>query len=219
MTVIDVLERLVAERWSCRGYLEKPVEPNTLQRLLRVAQRSPSWCNTQPWQIVVTTGTETARLREAMAADTKVGSDIAFPASYDGVYAQRRRASGWQLYEAVGVEKGDRAASEAQGNRNFEFFGAPHVAVVTTAAALGPYGAIDCGLYVQSFLLAAHALGLGACAQAALALRSEFLRDHFGLDSDRHVVCGISFGYPDPSHPTNSYRTARADLEETVTLR
>ena len=102
--------------------------------------------------------------------------------------------------------------------RNFEFFGAPHVAILTTDADLGVYGAIDCGLYVDSFLLAAQALGLGACAQAALAAGPPFLRDYFDLPDTRKVVCGISFGYADPDHPTATYRTSRAALEDVVTF-
>ena len=219
MTDLDVLERLLAERWSCRGYTDKPVDPATIQRILAVAGRTPSWCNTQPWNVVVTSPAETAAMRDAMAADERLGSDIAFPEGYSGVHAERRRESGWQLYEAVGVQKGDREASAAQMMRNFEFFGAPHVAIVTTSAALGPYGAVDCGLFIDTFLLAAQAAGLGACAQAAVAMRSGFLHDYLGLDDDRQVVCGIAFGHPDPEHPTNSYRTTRIPVEDFATLR
>lgn len=218
-TPIDALEQLLADRWSCRGFTDQQVDTATIERLLTVAQRTPSWCNTQPWHVVVTAGGETERLKQAMGDDERFGADIDFPESYEGVYAERRRESGWQLYEAVGVAKGDRAGSAAQTMRNFEFFGAPHVAIVTTTRSLGVYGAVDCGLYVQTFLLAAQALGLGACAQAALAMRSELLREWFDLDADRQVVCGISFGYPDPDHPTASYRTTRATLEQAADLR
>lgn len=214
-----VLERLLTDRWSCRGFTDEPVPRDVIERLLTIAQRTPSWCNTQPWQLVITSGEETAKLRDAFLESFDwAGSDFEFPVSYNGVYRERRRESGWQLYEAVGVQKGDREASALQMLRNFEFFGAPHVAILTTDADLGVYGAIDCGLYVDSFLLAAQALGLGACAQAALAAGSPFLRDYFDLDDSRRVVCGISFGYADPDHPTATYRTSRVGLEDVVTF-
>lgn len=214
----EVLDQLLDERWSCRGYTDEPIAPETLRELVTMAARTPSWCNTQPWQVDLTSGQATVQLREAMAADERFGSDIDFPPSYEGVYAERRRESGWQLYEAVGVAKGDRAGSAAQTMRNFEFFGAPHVAIVTTSASLGTYGVLDCGLYVQSFLLAAQSLGLATCAQAALAMRSAFLREWFELDDDRLVVCGIALGHADPEHPTASYRTTRVDVQESVTF-
>jgi nitroreductase len=215
----QVLERLLAERWSCRGFTDEQVPRDVIERLLTIAQRTPSWCNVQPWQLVITSGEETVRLKEALLRSFDwSGSDFDFPAGYNGIYRERRRESGWQLYDAVGVTKGDREASALQMLRNFEFFGAPHAAIITTDADLGVYGAIDCGLYVESFLLAAQALGLGACAQAALAAGSPFLHEYFDLPETRKVVCGIAFGYADPDHPTATYRTSRASLDEVVTF-
>jgi nitroreductase len=209
----------LADRWSCRGFTDEQVPRDVIERLLTIAQRTPSWCNVQPWQLVITSGEETVRLKEALLESIDfAGTDFDFPVAYTGIYQERRRATGWQLYEAVGVTKGDREASGVQMMRNFEFFGAPHVAILTTEADLGVYGAIDCGLYVDSFLLAAQALGLGACAQAALAAGAPFFRTWFDLPETRKVVCGIAFGYPDPDHPTATYRTARASLDEVVTF-
>ena len=59
----------------------------------------------------------------------------------------------------MGVARGDREGYRRQELRNFQLFDAPHVAVISTDAALGEYGAIDCGGYVATFLLAAQANG------------------------------------------------------------
>ena len=216
---LAALGELLRERRSCRAFLSRPVDGATLASILRLAQRTASWCNTQPWQVVVTRGQGTERLRLALAdamATPAEGPDFAYPLRYAGVYLQRRRESGFQLYDAVGIARGDRAASAAQAAQNFRFFGAPHVAIVTTDAELGVYGAVDCGAWVGNFMLAAQAHGVASIAQAALAQRPDFLRAHFGLGPDRKVVCGISFGYPDEAHPANSYRTSRAPIADAV---
>lgn len=218
----QTFERLLAERWSCRGFLEREVPPHVLSRLLGMAQRSPSWCNTQPWHLTVLQGAATDRLRDDFvrhAMENAETPDIPFPERYNGVHQERRRECAWQLYEAVGVEKGDREASARQATENFRFFGAPNVAILTTDADLGVYGTVDCGIYVAHFLLAAQSLGLGAIAQAALASHSEFLRERLSLPTNRKIVLGISFGYPDHDHPANGFRTYRADPLSAVTLR
>ena len=99
---------------------------------------------------------------------------------------------------------------------NFRFFGAPHTAIITTDRALGTYGAVDCGGYVSTLLLTAQALGLGSIAQAAIAMYSDFVREWLDLPEDRLVVCAVTFGYADPEHPANAFRTTRADLSSVV---
>ncbi|RYY63625.1 MAG: nitroreductase [Comamonadaceae bacterium] len=211
-------ERLLDARWSCRGFLPTPVPRPVVDRILEAAQRTPSWNNTQPWQVIVTQPAATEALRQALQAEQPepVGFDIAPPAEYRGVYAERRRACGWALYDAVGIAKGDREASARQSNENFRFFGAPHMALVTTDATLGAYGVLDCGAWVNNFLLAAASHGVASVAQAALARRAAFLHRWFAIPADRQVVCAISFGFADPDHPANRFRTTRAPLGEVV---
>jgi nitroreductase len=209
----SVLQSLLAERYSCRGYLPQPVPRDTIDAILQAAQRTASWCNSQPWQVIVTSAAATERLRHAFdtpEAAADAGHDIAPPAEYRGVYQARRRECGFQLYESVGVARGDREASQRQAQQNFRFFGAPHLALVTTEAALGTYGVLDCGAYVHNFMLAARSLGVASIAQAAVASRARFLRRWFDIPDDRQVVCGIAFGFEDPSHPANGFRTSRA---------
>jgi nitroreductase len=207
------LDCLLQARHSCRGFLPTPV-PRTLQRkILAMAQRTASWCNSQPWQVHITEGAATERFRAALltpkAAD-EAGPDFAWPTEYRGVYRQRRLDCALQLYESVGIARGDREASAKQAQENFRLFGAPHVAIVTTDAALGVYGAVDCGGFVANFLLAARSLGVATIAQAALASRPARVREFFGLGEDRLVVCGVSFGYADEGHAANGFRTTRA---------
>jgi nitroreductase len=219
---IDVLERLLGERYSCRAFKPDPVPRAVIERIARTAQRTASWCNSQPWHATILSGAETERFRKRMYESAASGADAApdfpWPREYLGVYLARRRESGFQLYDAVGIAKGDKVAAAKQALENFNFFGAPHVAIITTTEPLGVYGAVDCGAYVSNFMLAAQALGIGSIAQAALARRSDVVRDHLKLPDDRRVVCGISFGYARHDDIINSYRTSRAPLAEAVTF-
>lgn len=223
-TEYDTLTALLTDRRSCRGFLPDDVPRATIDQVLSAAQHTASWCNTQPWQVHIASGEARGALSKAAVENViatfgqPAPSDFPFPAAYTGVYDERRKEVGWQLYESVGVERGDRDGSAMEMLKNFEFFGAPHVAIVTTDADLGVYGAIDCGLYVNSFMLAAEALGLGTCAQAAIAQATPAVREFLGLPDDRRVVCGISFGHPDPEHPSAQFMSRRAPITDAVTF-
>jgi nitroreductase len=219
---IGVLEELLNERYSVRAFRPEPVPRGTIAHVLKVAQRTASWCNSQPWQVTIASGGAKERFRKAIYAEASSGApentDFPFPREYRGVYLERRRESGFQLYNALGIPRGDKGAYAKQALENYNFFGAPHVAIIHTDEALGVYGAVDCGAYVSNFMLAAQALGLGAIAQAALARHSGLIRRHFKLTDDRRVVCGISFGLADHGHKVNSYRTSRAPVADAVSF-
>lgn len=222
MSAYDTLLDILQARFSCRAFLPDPVDRDSVTQILSAARHVPSWCNAQPWQVIVTSGAETDRFRAALydtASKTAPAPDLPWPDAYPGVYGARRRACGFQLYDAVGVEKGDRPGAQHQMMENYRLFGAPHVAIITSPRALGPYGAMDTGGFVTAFCLAAQALGVATVPQAAIAAQAPFVRAHFDIPEDRMILCAISFGYADTDHPANSFRTERAGVDDILEWR
>ncbi len=213
------LTRILNARHSCRAFQPDPLPQALIEEIVADAQKVASWCNAQPWQLAVTTATETDRLRAELAEHMTSAThrpDIPFPERYAGPYKDRRSTCGWQLYSAVGVEKGDRDGSHRQMMENFRFFGAPHVAVLTSEAELGPYALVDCGGFLSALTLTAAARDVATIPQAALASYAPFLHRFFNLPESRTIVCVISMGRADRDHPANSFRTTRATLAETL---
>lgn len=219
-TDADVLGRILADRYSCRAFLDTPVPEDVIRRMLTMAQRTASWCNSQPWHVHLISGDRTRELGAALTAAMASGrmtSDIPGPAAYKGVYGDRRRASGYGLYNAIGIDRDDKAERSVQMLRNFDFFDAPHTAIITSDRDLGPYGGVDCGGYVTSLMLAARSLGVDTIAQAAIGMVAETVHAELGIGEDRDIVCAVSFGYADADHPANSFRAGRADIDDVVT--
>ena len=220
----EAFERILRRRFSCRSFLIAPVERSLIEKMFGLAQKSPSWCNSQPWQIHITTGIATERFRKGLYAyavshmrhGQRPPSDYPFPTVYRGIYKQRQRKCAWQLYESLGIARDDRVASTEQTMENFKLFGAPHVAIITGEHDLAVYGAVDCGVYVGNLLLAAQSLGIAAIPQAAIAGCTPFVREFFDLPESRLALLAVSFGYADIAHPANSFRTERASIAEVV---
>jgi nitroreductase len=214
----QTLERLLSERHSCRAYLPEAVPQAAIAKVFSTAQRAASWSNSQAWQVTVVSGSARDRLSAALmaAGPNDRLSDFALPHAYTGPYQDRRRECGFQLYDALGISKGDKEGAARQMKENFRFFGAPHAAIFTSDPGLGAYGAVDVGGYVQLVLLAMQAHGLAAIAQGAIAVYSPLVKRQLGISEERLVVCGMSFGYEDTAHPANSFRTTRAPVQQVV---
>lgn len=213
--------KLVNQRWSCRAFLPGEVRGDVITEMFEIAQQTPSWCNTQPWRVYLTKGDTTRRFADSLTEHARTHaqvSDLDMPTGYHGVYQDRRRSAGYALYASLDIAREDRDAREVQRLKNFEFFGAPHVAVVTTDREHGTYGAVDCGSYVANLLLAAQSLGVATIPQAAIAMHADHVREFLDIPDDRLVVCAVSFGYPDTAHPVNQFRTTRAHVDDAVVV-
>ena len=123
------LKDAITSRYSARKFTDRPVARSTIERILDLARHTASWCNTQPWQLVITSGDATDRFREAIWTHAASGNppapDFPFPPRYEGVYQQRRKVCGVQLYESIGVTRDDKLGAMKQMLENFRFFEAP----------------------------------------------------------------------------------------------
>lgn len=216
------LKSLMQARYSCRAFLPDQVPQELIEDILDTARHTASWNNTQPWQVLITRGEATDRFRSTLVQEFQsgeAGPDFAWPESYPDELGERRRTCGYALYNAVGIDRKDYDARARQSLRNFELFDAPHVAILHTPRVLGTYGAVDAGGFLNAFMLAATAQGIGTIAQAAVAAYAPFIRSHFDLSEERLILCAISFGYADKTHPVNNYRTVREDISQLLDLR
>ncbi|WP_108661382.1 nitroreductase [Acuticoccus kandeliae] len=217
-----VYEAILTRR-SVRAFLDTPVDDAAIHRMLEAASRAPSASNMQPWKVHVLRGATLARVREALlgAHEDAVPHSREleyYPQDWFEPYLSRRRKVGWQLYESVGIARGDRAASRRQHARNYEFFDAPVGMIFCLDRGLGLGSYVDYGMYLQSLMIAARAEGLDTCPQAALANYPEILRPLLGIPEDQLILCGMSLGYADPSAPENGVRSEREGVHGFVTM-
>lgn len=203
-------------RSSIRAFRPDPVPDATLHRVLTAALASPSWANTQPYLLALATGPRCDALRGDLLAATErevPNGDHPLLFDYPSPLRERRRATGFGLYAALGIGRDDRDKREAMYRRNFAFFDAPAVAFLFAHEALGAYSVLDAGVFLQSLLLAATAEGLGSCAQASLASYPHVVRRHFEVPDGYRLLCGISLGWPAEA-PENRFRPDRMAVEE-----
>ena len=217
----DNLRLLLNSRYSCRAYKKQEVSEKDIREIISTASRVPTWCNAQPWEVLVTRGEATEKLSQLLIESTKtqqINPDFNWPTQYVGQYAQRRRQCGYQLYESIGIQKEDKKRRKEQMMLNYKFFGAPHVAIITSESDLGPYGSMDCGGFIAAFTIVAQAKGIATIAQASITGYAQTIRKYFQIPKNRLIQTAISFGYSDDLHPVNHFRTEREKSEKVVKI-
>lgn len=216
------LEDAVRNRRSVRGYLPDEVPQDRIEALLTLAQAAPSNCNIQPWLSHVVSGPALrdlgARMVAAATGGMRPNPDSKADRTFTGVWRDRQIDAAVQLYGAMGIDRHDRPRRDWAYRRNLEFFGAPHAVFIFTPAEFGEREAVDLGIYAQTLMLALTAHGLASCAQGALGLYPDIVRDQLGVRPDNKLIFGISFGYEDPATDANRARVGRAPLAASVTF-
>ena len=210
-------------RHSVRGYLEKEVPQDVMNRIFEIAQQAPSNCNVQPWKVYVASGELKERLRRQMVEATAGGvtpnPDYPYRGDFEDEYRTRQVECAVALYSKMGISRGDKEGRMRAVLRNFEFFDAPHIAFLGMNPAFGTTVAIDVGMFAQSLMLTMVAFGLHSCPMGTMRNYPDMVREAFQIEDGTKILFGISFGYEDPDVVANETRTTRDDISANIVFR
>jgi len=219
---MTTVSEAVASRRSVRQFLDRPVDPAVLRRVLEKAQNSPSGGNTQPWNAALLTGAPLAALLERVAGVIPEGLAAyspeynIYPPELDGVYNQRRFGVGEALYAALDIPREDKPSRLKWFARNFQAFGAPVLMLIHTPKYMGPPQWADIGMWLQTVALLLREEGLDSCMQEAWAVYSKQVRESVAIPDDHIFFCGMAIGWGDRSVAVNTFPVPRAPLDEAV---
>ena len=211
----------ITDRMSIRSFTDEPVPKDLLREIINTARWSPSYKNSQPWDVLVLSGNKKERLTtlllDLLEREKVAKPDLAAPTSWpkreqaqiDHLFASRKEATGMDLTDPKIVTLAKKA--------NFRFYKAPHAIYLFQDESLSSWSLFDLGLFAQSLMLAAHARGLGTVPQAFVTDYSSQVKDFLNIPASKRLVLGLSIGYPDVESPANQLRTDRMDVEEFTT--
>jgi nitroreductase len=211
----------ISTRQSVRAFLPTPVERTTVEDLLKLAARSASGSNIQPWRIRVVAGDVKQRLEKAIFdAVARDGFEPYqrewnyYPVNWREPFLGSRRKIGWDMYGLLGVAKGDFEGTHRARMRNYEFFGAPVGLIFTLDEDLEIGSWLDLGIYLGTLMVAARGHGLHTCPQAAFADFHKIIRPLLDIPDKEVIICGMALGHIDPAAPVNRLATERAPLAD-----
>ncbi len=222
--IAQVVDEAIRSRRSVRAFRPDPVPQDVIRDLLEVSLRAPSGTNTQPWRVHVLTGATKQRLSEEILKaywDPEANAQHTeeydyYPQEWRDPYLSRRRKVGYDLYELLGIGKGDKERMRAQHARNYQFFDAPVGLIFTIERVMRQGSWLDYGMFLQNIMVAARGRGLDTCPQAAFTQYHRIIEEVLELPDEEMVVCGMSLGYEDREKVENQLVTEREPVEQCV---
>jgi nitroreductase len=213
---VAMLDVVMRSRKSVRAFRPDPVPRSQLVEILEMARAAPSNFNSQPWGVYLLTGEAKHALGEAIVQAhiaTTLPSFSPFPQPTPSDCGARLDDFGRRYYSAPGIDRADMTARARQTGRNFVFFDAPVGLIFTIDASLTKHSWLDCGLFLQNLMLAAHVRGFATCPQVSFVRFQSLIADRLGFAPEELVTCGMSFGYADEQAAVNQLDMPREPLE------
>ena len=214
------VDEAIQSRKSVRAFKAQPVPQETIAHILEISSRAPSGTNTQPWRVHVLTGNSLKRVSESVlrafreAPGTHTNDRPHYMETWRDPYLARRRKVGWDLYNLMGIKKGERQKTQQFHSENFRFFGAPVGLLFTIDRDMGWMSWLDYGMFIQSICIAARGQGLHTCPQASWGQFHKILEKELGLQPPEMVHVGLSLGYEDTEAPQNKLETIREPVSK-----
>jgi nitroreductase len=203
---------------SIRKFKKAAVPRELILKVIDTARYSPSYKNSQPWNVAVVSGSKREALSRMLINLLESGvepcPDLPAPESWPKPEAGRIAELFRRRREAFGIDLTDPDTIVKAKRANFRFYDAPHAIYLYQHSSLSQWSIFDLGLFAQTLMLAAHAEGLGTVPQAFVTDYAAEVKRFLGIREDMRLVLGISIGYPDMDSPANALRTDRAPLDE-----
>ena len=218
---MDAIE-CIKTRMSIRKFKPDPVPVRALMDVIDTAKWSPSYKNSQPWEIVIVSGRKKEELTNLLIGlleqNEKPCPDLPEPDSWPPVIDTRIAELIKKRSELTGKDLNDPEVRRKSKIANFRFYGAPHGIFLFQDSSLPLWSLFDIGLFAQNLMLSAHANGLGTVPQAFLTDYAQHVKIFLGIPGSKRLILGISIGYPDMESPVNSQRTDRVETEDLIRI-
>jgi nitroreductase len=217
-------DEVIMGRRSIRGYKPDQIPKQVMRDILELATRAPSSMNTQPWHFHVVTGQALDKIREGNTERNMAGvpasREIRMHGAYEGPHRDRQKAIAVQLFDAMGIEWGDKPRRQDWVMRGFRQFDAPVSVVVTFDKALlnNDIAMFDCGAVVNCLVNAAWSKGVGAVINGQGIMQSPVVREHAEIPDDEVIMTCIAMGYPADEFSANDVVSVRQPVDDVVSF-
>ena len=216
---MELLEGIETRR-SFRAFKSTEVSKEIIEKILQAASKSPSYKNTQPWEVAVVRGKKKEELSGILykiaKSDTAPNPDMPLPEDWPLELGNRLQEHGARRFKALGIERDDEQKRKDFRLRNFKFYGASCVLFLLMDSTLTSWSILDMGLFAQSLVLAAHSFGLGSCLQESIVTYPDAVREFLKIPKTKLLVLGISMGYPDSEAAVNAYHGIKVSPNDFV---
>lgn len=206
----------INQRHSVRQFTDEAVDKGVITEIVRLAQRSPSWVNSQPWQVYCAMGSSLAKIKsEYQHRDQEGGHgdpDLSVMSRNEWGKLPQANMKQWR-HEIVHHFTNFDEAHEKMTAASATLYNSPVILYITIPKASPDWSIFDAGAFAQTLMLAATEQGLGTIPTYNSVRFPDILHRILKVPEDERFIIGISLGYKADTK-INSYHSDRLPVEQ-----
>ena len=204
---------VVTKRHSVRDFKDQPVTQKDLTEIIKLAQRAPSWVNSQPWKVYVATGKTLQNIKDTYVQKDSEKGNPDFPVMHRDDWSSETQINMKQWrHEIVHHFENFDEAHEKMSGASTNLYHSPAIIFLTIPKGSSLWSVFDAGSFAQTLMLAAKDKGLDTIPTYTSVRFPDVIRQAMEIPDDETLVIGISIGYP-KNATINTYQSKREPVE------
>lgn len=208
----------IKTRHSVRQFNDQPVDQDIIKQIVQLAQRAPSWVNSQPWQVYCATGDSLTKIKNEYQKQDQAGEhgqpDLAVMSRDDWSSVTQANMKQWR-HEIVHHFTDFDEAHEQMTKASNTLYSSPVILYITIPKASPDWSILDAGAFAQTLMLAAADRGLGSIPTYNSVRFPDILHKVLNVPENERFIVGVSLGYEKPAK-INTYHSKRQPLSEVL---
>ncbi|MDH5716009.1 MAG: nitroreductase [Spirochaetia bacterium] len=210
----------IETRVSVRSFKSDDVSDDIIISAIKTAQRTPSYKNSQPWQVAIVKGDKLKELSalyiHLLEENIPLNPDIPKPVSWPDEINIRMNETQNDKSKEFNINLSNPEIALKSKKANYRFFGAPCVIYLYQDKMLNEWSIFDMGAFAQTLMLALWNKKIGSVPQAYLTDYSTQIKEFLGISQNKRLCLGISLGYPNYESIMAVFRTKRENVDSII---
>ena len=207
-------KELMKQRHSARRFQPKEIPEETLKAIVTAALDSPSWCNSQPWNVYVVSGKPLEEIKKVWIAknEEKIKGYGDIEPVHRTEFSERCQKNMQEEFKLIEETTKDPEL-KSFWRANIECFNAPTVVYLTVHKGHSKWSIYDLGGFGMALMLAAKDLGVDSVVAYELTKYPDVLRKNVNIPDTEDIAVGIALGY-ETDDAVNKFRAKKHTLDD-----
>ena len=202
---------LMKERHSCRKFQSKKIPEEILKDIISISLHSPSWCNSQPWNIYVATGNTLEEIKKEWIQKNKekIKGYADVNPGHRTDFSERSQLTMGKFFKSWENLPNKNEAEESNSN----IFNSQAMVYLTLNKGHIPYSVLDLGCLEMAIMLAAKDHGVDSIPAYTTIMYPDVLRKYLKISDKEDILIGVALGYEEKCL-LNDHRSEKLKLDE-----